>query len=82
MKANTISKTDRSPSSGRIWTSATTCLTPRNSSAYIGSSGGELYNDDGTSAFDSAAAAEAMQYMYDRRRVMRPTEDYRRSAPD
>ncbi len=43
--------------------------------AYIWSSGGELYNEDGTSAFDSAATAEAMQYMYDRRRVMRPTED-------
>jgi len=43
--------------------------------AYIWSAGGELYNEDGTSAFDSAATAEAMQYMYDRRRVMRPTED-------
>ncbi|MBI5961220.1 MAG: extracellular solute-binding protein [Chloroflexi bacterium] len=43
--------------------------------AYIWSAGGELYNEDGTSAFDSAETAEAMQYMYDRRRVMRPTED-------
>ncbi len=43
--------------------------------AYIWSAGGELYNEDGTSAFDSAATAEAMQYMYDRRRIMRPTED-------
>jgi multiple sugar transport system substrate-binding protein len=43
--------------------------------AYIWSAGGELYYDDGTSAFDSPAVAEAMQYMYDRRRVMMPTED-------
>lgn len=42
---------------------------------YIWSAGGELYYDDGTSAFDSPEVAEAMQYMYDRRRVMRPTED-------
>jgi ABC-type glycerol-3-phosphate transport system substrate-binding protein len=43
--------------------------------AYIWSAGGELYNEDGTSAFDSPEVAEAMQYMYDRRRIMRPTED-------
>jgi multiple sugar transport system substrate-binding protein len=42
---------------------------------YIWSAGGELYNDDGSSAFDSPAVAEALQYMYDRRRVMMPTED-------
>lgn len=42
---------------------------------YIWSAGGELYYEDGTSAFDSPQVAEAMQYMYDRRRVMRPTED-------
>lgn len=41
----------------------------------IWSAGGELYNADGTSAFDSKATAEALQYMYDRRRVMMPTED-------
>ncbi len=43
--------------------------------AYIWSAGGELYNEDGTSAFDSAATAEALQYMYDRRRAVMPTED-------
>ena len=37
---------------------------------YIWTAGGELYNEDGTSAFDSAETAEAMQYMYDRRRTM------------
>lgn len=42
---------------------------------YIWSAGGELYYEDGTSAFDSPEVAEAMQYMYDRRRIMRPTED-------
>jgi multiple sugar transport system substrate-binding protein len=42
---------------------------------YIWSAGGELYNEDGTSAFDSAETAEALQYMYDRRRIMMPTED-------
>lgn len=42
---------------------------------YIWAAGGELYNEDGTSAFESDAVAEAMQYMYDRRRIMRPTED-------
>ncbi len=42
---------------------------------YVWSAGGELYNEDGTSAFDSPAVAEALQYMYDRRRVMMPTED-------
>lgn len=43
--------------------------------AYIWSAGGELYNEDGSSAFDSAATAEALQYMYDRRRIIMPTED-------
>jgi multiple sugar transport system substrate-binding protein len=41
---------------------------------YIWSAGGELYNEDGTSAFDSEATAEALQYMYDRRRLIMPTE--------
>ncbi|MFN8373419.1 MAG: extracellular solute-binding protein [Anaerolineae bacterium] len=43
--------------------------------AYIWSAGGELYYEDGTSAFDSAETAEALQYMYDRRRIIMPTED-------
>lgn len=43
--------------------------------AYIWSAGGELYNEDGTSAFDSDATAEALQFMYDRRRAVLPTED-------
>jgi multiple sugar transport system substrate-binding protein len=43
--------------------------------AYIWSAGGELYNEDGSSAFDSAATAEALQFMYDRRRAVLPTED-------
>ncbi len=43
--------------------------------AYIWSAGGELYYEDGTSAFDSEATAEALQYMYDRRRIILPTED-------
>jgi multiple sugar transport system substrate-binding protein len=42
--------------------------------AYIWSAGGELYNEDGTSAFDSEATREALQYMYDRRRTVLPTE--------
>lgn len=42
--------------------------------AYIWSAGGELYNEDGTSAFDSAATAEALQFMYDRRRAVMPEE--------
>lgn len=42
--------------------------------AYIWSAGGELYNEDGTSAFDSAATAEALKFMYDRRRAILPTE--------
>ncbi len=42
--------------------------------AYIWSAGGELYNADGSSAFDSAATAEALQFMYDRRRAVLPTE--------
>lgn len=42
--------------------------------AYIWSAGGELYYEDGTSAFDSEATAEALKFMYDRRRVMMPTE--------
>ncbi len=40
----------------------------------IWSAGGELYNADGTSAFDSTATAEAMKFMYDRRRAVLPTE--------
>jgi len=43
--------------------------------AYIWSAGGELYNEDGSSAFDSEATAEALQYMYDRRRSILPTDD-------
>jgi multiple sugar transport system substrate-binding protein len=43
--------------------------------AYIWSAGGELYYDDGTSAFDSPETAEVLQYMYNRRRTMLPTED-------
>jgi multiple sugar transport system substrate-binding protein len=42
--------------------------------AYIWSAGGELYNEDGSSAFDSAATAEALQFMYDRRRAVMPSE--------
>jgi multiple sugar transport system substrate-binding protein len=41
---------------------------------YIWSAGGELYNEDGTSAFDSPATAEALKFMYDRRRAVMPTE--------
>lgn len=41
---------------------------------YIWSAGGELYNEDGTSAFDSEVVAEVLQYMYDRRRIMLPEE--------
>lgn len=41
---------------------------------YIWSAGGELYNEDGSSAFDSDATAQALQYMYDRRRIIMPTE--------
>lgn len=41
---------------------------------YIWSSGGELYNEDGTSAFDSEVVADVLQYMYDRRRIMLPDE--------
>lgn len=42
--------------------------------AYIWSAGGELYNEDGTSTFDGEATTEALQYMYDRRRAVLPTE--------
>ena len=42
--------------------------------AYIWSAGGELYYEDGSSAFDSAATATALQFMYDRRRAVQPTE--------
>lgn len=42
--------------------------------AYIWSAGGELYNEDGTSTFDAEATREALQYMYDRRRAVLPTE--------
>ncbi len=41
---------------------------------YIWSAGGELYYEDGTSAFDSPVVAEVLQYMYDRRRIMMPDE--------
>ena len=42
--------------------------------AYIWSAGGELYHEDGSSAFDSEATAEALQFMYDRRRAVMPSE--------
>jgi len=42
--------------------------------AYIWSAGGELYKKDGTSAFDSEQTAEALKFMYDRRRAVMPTE--------
>jgi multiple sugar transport system substrate-binding protein len=42
--------------------------------AYIWSAGGELYKADGSSDFDGAATAEALQFMYDRRRAVLPTE--------
>lgn len=42
--------------------------------AYIWSAGGELYYEDGSSAFDSPEVAEALQFMYDRRRAILPTE--------
>jgi len=43
--------------------------------ANLWAAGGELYNADGTSAFDSAATAEVLQYMYDRRRAVLPDEN-------
>lgn len=42
--------------------------------AYVWSAGGELYHEDGSSAFDSEATAEALQFMYDRRRAVMPSE--------
>ncbi|MEX2541326.1 MAG: extracellular solute-binding protein [Trueperaceae bacterium] len=42
--------------------------------AYIWSAGGELYGADGSSAFDSEQTAQALQFMYDRRRAVLPTE--------
>ena len=42
--------------------------------AYVWSAGGELYHEDGSSAFDSEATAQALQYMYDRRRAVLPDE--------
>lgn len=42
--------------------------------AYIWSAGGELYHEDGSSAFDSPETAEALKFMYDRRRAVQPTE--------
>jgi len=42
--------------------------------AYVWSAGGELYHADGSSAFDSEATAEALQFMYDRRRAVLPSE--------
>lgn len=41
---------------------------------YIWSAGGELYYEDGTSAFDSDETAEALEFMYDRRRIVMPDE--------
>ncbi len=41
---------------------------------YIWSAGGELYHEDGSSAFDSPETAEALQFMYDRRRAVMPSE--------
>ncbi|NDJ77511.1 MAG: extracellular solute-binding protein, partial [Chloroflexi bacterium] len=42
--------------------------------AYIWTSGGELYYEDGSSAFDSEATTAAMEYMYERRRIIKPDE--------
>ncbi|HEX7040232.1 MAG TPA: extracellular solute-binding protein [Trueperaceae bacterium] len=42
--------------------------------AYIWSAGGELYHEDGTSAFDSEETAQALRFMYERRRAVMPTE--------
>ncbi len=42
--------------------------------ANIWAAGGELYNKDGSSTFDSAATGEALKYMYDRRRAVLPNE--------
>lgn len=41
---------------------------------YVWSAGGELYYEDGTSAFDSEETAQVLEYMYDRRRIMMPDE--------
>ncbi len=41
---------------------------------YIWSAGGELYHEDGSSAFDSPETAEALKFMYDRRRAVMPSE--------
>jgi len=41
---------------------------------YLWSAGGELYHEDGSSAFDSPETAEALQFMYDRRRAVMPSE--------
>ncbi len=41
---------------------------------YIWSAGGELYHEDGSSAFDSDETAEALRFMYERRRAVLPTE--------
>jgi multiple sugar transport system substrate-binding protein len=43
--------------------------------AYIWSAGGELYKQDGSSAFDSKETSEALQFMYDRRHAILATED-------
>ncbi|HEX7005042.1 MAG TPA: extracellular solute-binding protein [Trueperaceae bacterium] len=42
--------------------------------AYVWTAGGELYHEDGSSAFDSDETAQALQFMYDRRRAILPTE--------
>jgi len=41
---------------------------------YIWSAGGDLYYEDGSSAFDSEEVAEALEFMYERRRLHLPTE--------
>ncbi len=47
----------------------------------IWAAGGELYNEDGTSAFDSAQTAEVLQFMYDRRRAVLPDETTKSLPP-
>ncbi len=42
--------------------------------ANIWAAGGELYNADGSSTFDSATTSEVLQYMYDRRRAVLSSE--------
>ncbi len=47
----------------------------------IWAAGGELYNADGTSAFDSPQTAEVLQFMYDRRRAVLPDETTKSLPP-